>query len=73
MIGDTIVDQYVQCSAVGMSQEDPTIVVTPEESKFFLGGAGTVVIKDVLMGKKLLECRVTYYDSIKLIYSRNYA
>ncbi|PKH00815.1 PfkB family carbohydrate kinase [Paraglaciecola sp. MB-3u-78] len=42
VIGDTIVDQYVQCSAVGMSQEDPTIVVTPEESKFFLGGAGIV-------------------------------
>lgn len=42
VIGDTIVDQYVQCSAVGMSQEDPTIVVTPDESKFFLGGAGIV-------------------------------
>ena len=42
VIGDTIVDQYMQCNAVGMSQEDPTIVVTPDESKFFLGGAGIV-------------------------------
>lgn len=42
VIGDTIVDQYVQCNAVGMSQEDPTIVVTPDESKLFLGGAGIV-------------------------------
>jgi rfaE bifunctional protein kinase chain/domain len=42
VIGDTIVDQYVQCNAVGMSQEDPTIVVTPDETRFFLGGAGIV-------------------------------
>lgn len=39
VIGDTIVDEYMQCNAVGMSQEDPTIVVTPDESKFYLGGA----------------------------------
>ena len=29
VIGDLIVDEYVTCDAVGMSQEDPTIVVTP--------------------------------------------
>lgn len=40
VIGDTIVDEYMQCNAVGMSQEDPTIVVTPDENKRFLGGAG---------------------------------
>lgn len=40
VIGDTIVDEYMQCNAVGMSQEDPTIVVTPDEHKMFLGGAG---------------------------------
>lgn len=40
VVGDTIVDEYMQCNAVGMSQEDPTIVVTPDESKLFLGGAG---------------------------------
>lgn len=39
VIGDTIVDEYMQCNAVGMSQEDPTIVVTPDEKKLFLGGA----------------------------------
>lgn len=39
VIGDTIVDEYMQCNAVGMSQEDPTIVVTPDESKLYLGGA----------------------------------
>lgn len=40
VIGDTIIDEYMQCNAVGMSQEDPTIVVSPDEKKLFLGGAG---------------------------------
>jgi len=42
VIGDTIVDEYVQCDPLGMSQEDPTIVVTPIMVNKFLGGAGIV-------------------------------
>ena len=42
VIGDTIVDEYVQCDPLGMSQEDPTIVVTPIMTNKFLGGAGIV-------------------------------
>jgi cytidyltransferase-like protein len=42
VIGDLIVDDYVTCDAIGMSQEDPTIVVTPIISKTFVGGAGGV-------------------------------
>lgn len=42
VVGDLIVDEYVNCDALGMSQEDPTIVVTPIESKTFVGGAGIV-------------------------------
>lgn len=42
VIGDLIVDEYINCSAVGMSQEDPTLVVKPESSAVFLGGAGIV-------------------------------
>jgi rfaE bifunctional protein kinase chain/domain len=42
VIGDTIVDEYVDCDPVGMSQEDPTIVVRPNHSDYFLGGAGIV-------------------------------
>ncbi len=42
VIGDTILDEYVSCDPLGMSQEDPTIVVTPIESKTFMGGAGIV-------------------------------
>lgn len=42
VIGDLIVDEYIECDPLGMSQEDPTIVVTPLEKKRFVGGAGIV-------------------------------
>ena len=42
VIGDVIVDEYITCEPVGMSQEDPTIVVTPIDKSKFLGGAGIV-------------------------------
>ena len=40
VFGDLIIDDYITCDALGMSQEDPTIVVSPTETKRFLGGAG---------------------------------
>lgn len=42
VLGDTIVDEYVDCDPVGLSQEDPTIVVSPKTRVSFLGGAGIV-------------------------------
>jgi rfaE bifunctional protein kinase chain/domain len=42
VVGDLIVDSYITCDPLGMSQEDPTIVVTPIEQKTFVGGAGIV-------------------------------
>ncbi|MCP4129943.1 MAG: adenylyltransferase/cytidyltransferase family protein [bacterium] len=42
VIGDIIVDEYITCDPVGMSQEDPTIVVTPLLNQKFVGGAGIV-------------------------------
>jgi rfaE bifunctional protein kinase chain/domain len=42
VVGDLIVDEYISCDPLGMSQEDPTIVVSPIESKMFVGGAGIV-------------------------------
>ncbi len=40
VLGDLIIDDYITCDALGMSQEDPTIVVSPTDTKRFLGGAG---------------------------------
>jgi rfaE bifunctional protein kinase chain/domain len=42
VIGDLIVDEYINCDPLGMSQEDPTIVVTPVQKDQFVGGAGIV-------------------------------
>lgn len=42
VIGDIIIDDYVICDPLGMSQEDPTIVVSPIETHTFVGGAGIV-------------------------------
>jgi len=50
VVGDLIMDEYVQCEALGMSQEDPTIVVTPVESFRFIGGAGIVAAHLVGLG-----------------------
>jgi rfaE bifunctional protein kinase chain/domain len=42
VVGDLIVDEYITCQPLGMSQEDPTVVVTPVDSTRFVGGAGIV-------------------------------
>ena len=41
-IGDIILDIYRYCRPLGMSKEDPTIVVQPTRDESFLGGAGIV-------------------------------
>jgi len=41
VIGGLIIDEYINCDALGMSQR-PTIVLTPIQSKTFVGGAGIV-------------------------------
>jgi len=42
VVGDTIVDQYTACEAVGMSAEAPVVVVRELEDRVFIGGAGVV-------------------------------
>jgi rfaE bifunctional protein kinase chain/domain len=50
IIGDLIIDEYIHCDPVGMSQEDPTIVVTPVIENLFLGGAGIVAANSAGLG-----------------------
>ena len=42
VIGDTIVDQFVACDALGMSAEAPVVVVRELEAERFIGGAAIV-------------------------------
>lgn len=53
VIGDTIVDEYITCDPLGMSQEDPTIVVTPVMREKFVGGAGIVAAHARSLGSKV--------------------
>ena len=42
VIGDSILDQYSACEALGMSAEAPVVVVKELEQKNFIGGAALV-------------------------------
>lgn len=53
VIGDLIIDEYIACEPLGMSQEDPTIVVRPIDSQKFIGGAGIVAAHAASLGAKV--------------------
>jgi rfaE bifunctional protein kinase chain/domain len=63
VIGDLIVDEYINCQPLGMSQEDPTIVVTPIDSAKFVGGAGIVAAHASGLGAKVRFVSVTGGDA----------
>lgn len=67
VIGDLIIDEYITCQPLGMSQEDPTIVVTPIDSLRFIGGAGIVAAHATGLGAQVDFISVTGQDE-----SRNY-
>jgi rfaE bifunctional protein kinase chain/domain len=52
VIGDTIVDNYVACDAVGMSAEAPILVVKELENREFIGGAAIVASHVQALGAK---------------------
>ncbi len=63
VIGDLIVDEYVTCQALGMSQEDPAIVVTPLDRQQFIGGAGIVAAHAAGLGSNVSFCSITGGDT----------
>lgn len=52
VIGDLIVDEYITCDVLGLSREDPTVVVTPVLEQKFIGGAGIVASHAAGLGAK---------------------
>lgn len=65
VIGDLIVDEYITCDPLGMSQEDPTIVVTPVDTQRFIGGAGIVAAHAAGLGANAHFISVTGNDDIR--------
>jgi len=62
VIGDLLVDEYITCEALGMSQEEPTLVVTPLDTSRFLGGAGIVAAHAAGLGAAALFISVAGND-----------
>ncbi len=52
VIGDTIVDRYAACEALGMSAEAPVVVVKELENRDFCGGAAIVASHIKSLGAK---------------------
>jgi rfaE bifunctional protein kinase chain/domain len=52
VVGDLIVDEYIACHPLGMSQEDPTVVVTPIDKRKFIGGAAIVAAHSASLGSR---------------------
>jgi rfaE bifunctional protein kinase chain/domain len=42
VVGDVIVDEYIECQPIGLSQETASVVARPTSSRVYLGGAGIV-------------------------------
>ena len=62
VIGDTIIDEYITCDPIGMSQEDPTIVVSPISNNKFIGGAAIVASHAKTLGADVSYMSVTGDD-----------
>lgn len=66
VLGDLIIDEYITCQPLGMSQEDPTIVVTPIDSTRFVGGAGIVAGHGAGLGASVTFISLTGNDQSRL-------
>jgi rfaE bifunctional protein kinase chain/domain len=52
VIGDLIIDDYIECESIGMSQEDPLVVFRALSKQRFVGGAGIVALHATSLGAK---------------------
>ena len=52
VVGDTIIDQYAACEALGLSAEAPVVVVRELDTKNFIGGAAVVAGHISALGAK---------------------
>ena len=63
VLGDTIVDQYAACEAIGMSAEAPVVVVRELERRNFIGGAAVVAAHISALGAQCDFISVVGTDS----------
>ena len=63
VVGDLIVDDYIECEPLGMSREDASIAVTPVGTKRYTGGAGVVAAHVAGLGAAARFCTVVGSDA----------
>ena len=71
VVGDTIIDEYITCDPIGMSQEDPTIVVSPLSTKKLIGGASIVAAHAKTLGANVSYISVLGEDE-NYKFTKNY-
>ena len=64
VIGDIVVDEYLDCEPLGMSQEDVSIAVSPKQSTKFLGGASIVASHLSALGASLTFSSISGNDKV---------
>lgn len=62
VVGDLIIDEYILCEALGMSREDPTLVVSPQSKTCYVGGAAIVASHAASLGASVRYLSVVGED-----------
>ena len=62
IIGDFILDEYISCNPIGMSQEDYTVTYRRTNHKYYLGGSAIVAAHAAKLGSKVDYYTVVGYD-----------
>jgi rfaE bifunctional protein kinase chain/domain len=62
VLGDVIVDRYVECEASGISSEGPLIVMSELSDRSFVGGAGLVALNLASLGVETSLAGVFRFD-----------
>ena len=65
VIGDLIIDEYINSELLGTSSEEPSLVVKPLKSNKFLGGAGIVASHSKSLGAKTTFISIIGNDNEK--------
>jgi rfaE bifunctional protein kinase chain/domain len=73
VFGDTIVDQYAACEALGMSAEAPVVVVRELQKRNFIGGAAVVASHIRALGAQCQLLSVVGTDSTAELVRRELA
>jgi len=73
VLGDTIVDQYAACEALGMSAEAPVVVVRELQKRNFIGGAAVVASHIRALGAQCQLLSVVGTDSTAELVRRELA